>query len=81
MPKVFVSDRQRARDKLKKLKVLCLGHKEMEGFSWDYLSKEMDMSRTTLTYRFKEGLLTLDEWIVFLHILKIEREEIDLWIS
>ena len=53
----------------------------MEGFSWDYLSKEMDMSRTTLTYRFKEGLFTLDEWIVFLHILKIEREEIDLWIS
>ena len=53
----------------------------MEGFSWDYLSKEMGMSRTTLTYRFNEGLMTMDEWIVFLHILKIEREELDLWIG
>ena len=81
MPRVFVTDKQRAKDKLRKLKVLCRGHKEMDGVSWDYLSKEMGMSRTTLTYRFNEGLLTLDEWIVFIHILKIEREDLDLWIS
>ena len=81
MAKILLSDRQKAKDKVKKLKVICLGHKELNSMSWEALAAEMGMSRTTLKYRFDKGLLTIDEWIVLIHILKVEREALDLWIS
>ena len=78
MPKVILTFKDKAKGKEEKIKAQCLGQKAIKHMSWDYIADEMLISRSTLIYRFKNGLLTLAEWIELLHILGIEKEDLDL---
>ena len=78
MPKVTLTYKDVAEKKVVKLKAQCLGMKALQKLSWDDLAEEMEVPRSTLFYRFNNDLFTLAEWIEFLHILGIEKGEVDL---
>lgn len=78
MPKVILTYQDVAENKVTKIKAQCLGMKALKKLSWEDLATEMMIPRSTLFYRFNNDLFTLAEWIQFLHILGIEKGDIDL---
>ena len=78
MPRVTLTFHDKARAKVQRVKAQCLGMKALKKLSWDDIADEMLVPRSTLVYRFNNDLFTLSEWIEFLHVLGIEKEDLDL---
>jgi len=78
MPKVVLTYHEKAEAKVDDLKTLCMGVKTMKRISWDVIADEMLIPRSTLVYRFNNNLFTLSEWYEFLHVLGIEKGNIEL---
>ena len=84
MPRVILTKTARFKDaaekKKKKLMSICLGQKEMLGFTWEFIGEQMDIPGTTIRYRFNQGILTMDEWLQIFDILGVEKEDLEfLW--
>lgn len=78
MPRVALSYHQKAEYIVKDFKTLCLGRKADLKLSWEAIAREMNIPRTTLTYKWDNGLLTLTEWLELCHILGVGKEDIKL---
>jgi hypothetical protein len=80
LPKVTLTYHDKIETKIQKMTVHCLGVKQYKKMSWEYIANEMFMPRSTIVYRFNNGLFTLSEWIEFWHILGIEKEDIYIFL-
>lgn len=77
MPRVCLSERQKAMKKIEEVQKMILGRKEWLGFSWQKIAEEMGMPRKTLEDRFHKNLLKGEEWLMLFEVLAITREDLE----